>query len=216
MIKGILWDNDGVLVDTERIFFDVNREILSTEGIELSVDDFISLYLEESRGAWHLLHDRGYSREQVTQLRRLRNLRYAARLEQAADLARAGICEVLAHLHGKARMGVVTASFENHFHRVHRRLELLRYFDFVVSKRAHIRPKPCPDAYLLALKLLGVAPQECIAVEDSPRGLAAASAAGIKCIILRSELLSAYSFSGAYRVVDTAKELGEEIDLLLA
>ena len=113
-------------------------------------------------------------------------------------------------------MGVVTGSFEHHFHRVHRKLELLGYFDFVLSKRAHIRPKPFPDAYLLALKLLNISPQECIAVEDSPRGLAAASAAGIKCIVLRSELLSAYSFSGAYRVVATAKELQGEIDVLIA
>jgi HAD superfamily hydrolase (TIGR01509 family) len=216
MIKGILWDNDGVLVDTEHIFFEVNREIFAAEGIDLSVGDFISWFLEENRGAWHLLHDRGCSSEQVDHLRQVRNLRYAARLEQAAGLERKGICEVLAHLHGRARMGVVTASFEHHFHLAHQKSDLLRYFDFIVTKQTHIRSKPFPDAYLLGLTLLGIAPQECIAVEDSPRGLAAASAAGIKCIVLRSELLSAYSFSGAYRVVDTGKELAEEIDLLLA
>jgi HAD superfamily hydrolase (TIGR01509 family) len=216
MIKGILWDNDGVLVDTERIFFEVNREILADEEVELSVDDFISWFLEESRGAWHLLHNRGYSFDQVAQLRQLRNLRYTVRLEQAAGLARTGIGEVLARLHGRTRMGVVTASFEHRFHLAHQKSDLLQYFDFIVTKQAHIRPKPFPDAYLLGLKLLGIAPQECIAVEDSPRGLAAASAAGIKCLVLRSELLSAYSFWGAYRVVDTAQELAKEIDRLLA
>lgn len=70
MIKGILWDNDGVLVDTKRLFFKVNREVFANEGITLSVDDFVSWFLEGNRGAWHLLHAKGYSLEQIDYLQR--------------------------------------------------------------------------------------------------------------------------------------------------
>ncbi|MDY7546731.1 HAD family phosphatase [Glaciimonas sp. CA11.2] len=215
MIKGILWDNDGVLVNTEEIFYATNREIFSEQGIDLSPGEFIAWFLEDNRGAWHLLRERGYSDRKISELRKARNAAYTAALHQSTGLARSGIADLLARLYRKIPMGIVTASFKEDFYLMHGKLQFLNYFDFVLTRNKKLRPKPHPDSYLLGLKKLGVLAANCIAVEDSPRGLAAATAAGIKCIVIRSNLLMNYQFVNAYRVVDSVDELTIELGYLL-
>lgn len=57
MIKAILWDNDGVLVDTERLYFRATKEILATVGVELSQEMYSDLFLAQAKGARHLAED---------------------------------------------------------------------------------------------------------------------------------------------------------------
>lgn len=54
-LQGILWDNDGVLVDTERLFYQANRELFLPFGVDLSERDFYHWYLADHCGAWHFL-----------------------------------------------------------------------------------------------------------------------------------------------------------------
>ena len=70
-------------------------------------------------------------------------------------------------------------------------------------------------AYLLGLERIGCPAHECLVVEDSPRGLQAARAAGIECIVVRSHLTRKHAFDGAYRIVDSMDELLHEIEALL-
>ncbi len=76
MIKAILWDNDGVLVDTEHLYFRATREVLSSIGFELTEKQFIELFLIEARGAWHLVQQMGFAPHEVEQLRQTRNKLY--------------------------------------------------------------------------------------------------------------------------------------------
>lgn len=75
--------------------------------------------------------------------------------------------------------------------------------------------KPSPEPYLIGAKRLGLSPAQCIAVEDSPRGLLAARAAGMACVILRSDLTADYAFEGAAAVVETNEALAEAVTRLL-
>ena len=52
--KAIFWDNDGVLVDTEHVYFEATRQVLASAGIDLTRDEYIELFLVQGRGAWHL------------------------------------------------------------------------------------------------------------------------------------------------------------------
>jgi beta-phosphoglucomutase-like phosphatase (HAD superfamily) len=58
MIKAILWDNDGVLVDTERLYYLATRQILATIGISLSQEQYRELFLIQGAGAWHLVEEK--------------------------------------------------------------------------------------------------------------------------------------------------------------
>lgn len=214
-IAAILWDNDGVLSDTEVLFFAANRNILAREGIALTHAQYVAWYLEDYRGAWHFLRARGYSELRIGQLRIARDEEYMHLLAAAPRLCFPGVETLLAKLAPKVVMGIVTASIGTHLALVHRHNRVLDHFDHIFAKTEGQRPKPHPDTYLHALDKMGLSADVCIAVEDTPRGLAAARAAGLRCIVLRSELLSGYVFEGAYRVVASHNELGVVLDTLL-
>lgn len=215
MIKAILWDNDGVLCDTERLFFEANRRVLNFHGVALTREQYVAWYLEDNRGAWHVLRGRGYHEVQIAQVRTARDNCYARLLSEAGQLCFAGVGPMLSRLAQRVSMSIVTASFAEHVALAHRAGNALDHIDHIIARTDGLRPKPHPDAYVHALDKLGFHACDCIAVEDSPRGLAAARAAGLRCIILRSDLLDGYKFSGAYRVVDSHRQLESELNALL-
>jgi HAD superfamily hydrolase (TIGR01509 family) len=214
VLRAILWDNDGVLVDTEQLFFEANRDLFRPLGLELSERHFFDWYLADNCGAWHLLRP-ALTEAQIEEQRSGRNRRYAERLAAEHIPAIDGVAEVLASLSPRLRMGVVTSSNRDHFDIIHGRLDLVRHFEFVLTHESYVNSKPSPEPYLLGLRRLGVSAAEALVVEDSPRGLQAATAAGIRCIILRNALTRGHDFPDAYRVVDTMPALLAEIELLI-
>jgi beta-phosphoglucomutase-like phosphatase (HAD superfamily) len=94
-------------------------------------------------------------------------------------------------------------------------LNLLHHFQFVVTEDMVNRSKPSPEPYLLGLKMIGLNADECLVIEDSPRGLQAANAAGVTCIVLRNKMMLDHAFVGAHRVVDSVDQLAQEISQLI-
>ncbi|MBI3524583.1 MAG: HAD family phosphatase [Betaproteobacteria bacterium] len=215
MLRGLLWDSDGVLVDSERIFFEVNRDYFRLHQIDLSEQNFFDWFLASDCGAWHLLKNQGMTPAEIDACRRSRNDRYTKRLMSEESLLNLGVANVLARLDSRIAMGVVTSASREHFDAIHQNLGLMRYFEFVLTAESYIRSKPSPEPYLLGLKQLGLPGRQCLAIEDSPRGLQAANAAGINCIVLRNAMTRHHPFTGAYRVVDSADQLLVEIESLL-
>jgi len=215
MLRAILWDNDGVLVDTELLFYEANRDLFRPFGLELSAQHFFDWYLADNCGAWHLLQP-PLTAAQIEAQRQGRNVRYAERLASEHIPAIDGVAEVLASLAPRVRMGVVTSSNRDHFEIIHRRLDLLRHFEFVLTHESYTNSKPSPEPYLLGLQRMGVGADEALVIEDSPRGLQAATAAGIRCIVVRNALTRHHDFPGAWRVVDTMAQLQAEVEALLA
>lgn len=208
-IRGVLWDNDGVLVDTEQLFYESNRDLLLPYGIDLTPKQFFDWFLDNNYGAWHLLLGQGHAIELVERLRAERTELFAQRLRQARRLAIPGIGQVLAALRPHVAMGVVTSAYEQHFRISHAATGLLSHFDFVLTREMYGESKPAPDGYQLGLQRLGLAAADCVAVEDSPRGLRAARAAGLECIVVRNPMNRHHAFDDAFCVVDSNAELGE-------
>ena len=215
MLSAILWDNDGVLVDTERFYYQANRDYLRGHGIELSEAQFFEWFLADNCGAWHLLEAGGASAEQIARWRRERNALHLELIHAASELVTPGIEPLLDSLAGRVEMGIVTSATQASFDAIHARHNLLRHFRFALTAETYERSKPAPDPYLLGVDRIGRPADECLVIEDSPRGLAAARAAGLRCIVLRSPLTHGHDFAGADRVVDSVAELGEAIEALL-
>jgi HAD superfamily hydrolase (TIGR01509 family) len=208
MATAILWDHDGVLVDTERLYFQATRDVLASVGVDLTVDVYRQLFLTESRGAWHLAAERGIAAAEIEKLRVLRNDRYRDMLTNG-DVVIPGALELLERLKSRYRMAVVTSSHREHFDAIHNRTRLRDLVEFVVTPDDYTHYKPHPEPYLLALAKLGLPAAECIAIEDSERGLQSARAAGIRCGIIRTELTEGCAFEGAERCFASLAELGE-------
>ncbi|HEU5182015.1 MAG TPA: HAD family phosphatase [Candidatus Polarisedimenticolia bacterium] len=205
-VKAILWDNDGILVDTEHLYFEATRRIMESVGIPLSREQYIELFLKEARGAWHLAEERGMPPDEIVRLRDERNALYG-RLLGGGPRLMPGITAVLDALHGRYIMGIVTSSRRDHFELIHQSSGLLRYFDFFLTSGDYARTKPDPEPYLKAIGKAGVAGEDCIAIEDSERGLEAARRAGIRCIVVPSALTRGRQFTGACRILESVSEI---------
>lgn len=205
MIKGIFWDNDGILVDTEPLYFRATSEVLAEFGVVLTQQQFIDISLRDGSSLFSLVADQ-LTAAQLDIARDARNRRYSELLHDETPIL-PGVEETLASLHGKVRMAIVTSSRPEHFDLIHRRSGLLKYFEFVLARDDYTHSKPHPEPYLTALRKSGLQPEECLVIEDSERGLLAARRAGLSCFVVPGRLTRAGDFSAAQRVLADIREL---------
>ena len=213
MIEAILWDNDGVLLDTEELFFEATREALARAGIELTREFFVNFAMGNGRSVFELVEARGWSPDAVAALRAERDQAYARMLSGQSRVID-GVVETLACLRGKARMAVVTTSLRRHFDLAHGRSGLREFFELDVAREDYVNSKPHPEPYLLALTHLALAPDRCVAIEDSERGLKAAVAAGLRCIVVPNRMTRGSQFAGATAVFDDLRAVPSFLESL--
>jgi HAD superfamily hydrolase (TIGR01509 family) len=199
----ILFDNDGVLVDTEGLYLRANQEILATVGVTLDQAAYVELFLRTGQGAWHLAQARGVDEDGIATLRAARNRRYCELVAEAdvLDLLIAGAREVVAALARRYRLAIVTSAEPEPFARTHARTGLLPFFEVVLTREQYQHSKPDPEPYLAAVARLGLTPAQCLVIEDSERGLRAARAAGIECWVIPSALTVRERFEGAAAIL---------------
>ena len=207
MIKAVFWDNDGVLVDTERLFFRANRNLFAAHGLTLAEREFFDWFLLDNSGGWHLFRERGHTDASIAEIRKERNALFTALINEQEVLARDGMEDIVRGLAPLLPMAVVTSASREHFSLAHRNTTFQKYLHFAITDEDCATSKPSPEPYLLGAERLGLSPEQCVVVEDSPRGLAAARAAGMTCVVVRSELTAGYPFEGAFAVVESNAEL---------
>ena len=200
MFDAIFWDNDGVLMATEHLYYQANAEALATVGINLDLATFCTLSLEQGASVLRLAGP-GESR-----LRKWRDIRYDQLLAESATVM-PGAAELLARLHGHLPMAIVTSCRRPHFEKMHRHSGLAGYFDFILTREDYVNSKPDPEPYLVACRRAGVTPARCLAVEDSVRGVTAAAAAGLSVAALPGALNNGGDFSRARWRLDGLREL---------
>jgi HAD superfamily hydrolase (TIGR01509 family) len=205
-VQVLLWDNDGVLVDTEHLYFEATRDVLATAGIALTLDHYREMNLRQGRSCFDLARDAGASDDAIEGLKRVRNDAYHARVREGVELID-GVWDTLSALHGRYPMAIVTSSRPENLHAIHRHHGIDRFFDLVVASGDYARSKPHPDPYLEAARRLGVDPSVCTVIEDSERGLRAALAAGMHCFVIPNELTRTADFSGAHRMLSSIREV---------
>ena len=200
MFDGIFWDNDGVLMETEHLYFQANAEALARAGIELTLAQFQEISLR--RGESVLTLAAGEEEE----LRSWRDRRYR---ELLADEARVipGVAETLQLFHGRLPMAIVTSCRRQHFRQMHRASGLLGYFDFVLTREDYGASKPDPEPYLTACARAGLDPGRCLAVEDSERGVVAAARAGLAVAAIPGRLNLGADFRSARWLLEGVAEL---------
>ncbi|HOI28919.1 MAG TPA: HAD family phosphatase [Melioribacteraceae bacterium] len=206
MIKSIFWDNDGILVDTEKLYYKASKLTFAKIGIDLTDEMYVQYFLKQSHGTWHLAKELGYSDEKISELRRDRNQLYSRLLETEIEIID-GAESVLNKLYGKIKMGIVTSSRKDHFEIIHKQTGFLKYFDFVITGDDVKNTKPDPEPYIKALQVSGMKKDDCIVVEDSERGLNAALQAGLRCYIIPTHLTLDSDFTGAEKVLNNIKEI---------
>jgi HAD superfamily hydrolase (TIGR01509 family) len=201
----ILWDNDGVLVDTEFWYFESTRRALAELGITLEKDTYLQR-MAQGHSSWGLAAAAGIDAERIATQRRQRDAWYEEYLlRETIEIP--GIEQMLEKLSKSHKMAIVTTSTRAHFELIHRNRSLTQYMDFVLTREDYVLSKPNPEPYMLALRKFGASPADCLVVEDSQRGLQAAIAAGIDCAVVYNEFTAGHDFSGARHRLNSIDEL---------
>ena len=208
----IFFDNDGILVDTEPLFFQATQEILATVGIDLSVDLYHDWTMRQGRTVFELVSEKGVSDEEILEMRRVRGARYDALIRSGIRVL-AGVHDTMDALRGLRPKAIVTSSSRDHFDEIHVQTGLLPNFDFVLADGDYARHKPHPDPYLAAAERMGVDPARCLAIEDTERGLVSATDAGMACVAIPNELTAGADFSRAAVKLDSMAALPDWLGL---
>lgn len=204
MLKYILWDHDGVLVDTEYWYYRATQRALAEMGVYFEKDEYLE-FMPRGQTMWDLARQRGISQDVIVQHRSKRDEYYQEHL-LAEDIEIPGVISVLKELSLSYSMAIVTTAKKVDFEIIHRERTIVSYMDFVLANGDYERSKPAPDPYLKALKRLGARPHEAIVVEDSERGLRSAVAAGIECVVIENAFTESQDFSKAIRVLQSIRE----------
>jgi HAD superfamily hydrolase (TIGR01509 family) len=181
-IEAVVFDMDGVLVDTEQLWDEV-REALTEEWGGRYTPEAQEAMMGMSSPEWsRYLHEVVGLREPPEVIRDEVVRRMLARYETDLPVV-PGAVEAVRRLAGDGfRLAVASSSNRELIDAVLDRLELTSAFQVTVSSEEVARGKPAPDVYLEAARRLGVPPSACVAIEDSASGIRAAHAAGMRVI----------------------------------
>jgi HAD superfamily hydrolase (TIGR01509 family) len=179
----VIFDNDGLLLDTESVWTRAEEDLFATRGIEFTPADKLEMVGKSAELAGAILERRLAEPGRGLELMAELDVMVVAELEHGVE-AMLGARELLVSLRDRGTPLALVSNSPLVF--VRRSLELVGLegsFDVVVSAHEVARPKPAPDPYLEACRLLGVEPgPDIVALEDSPTGVEAAVAAGLTVI----------------------------------
>jgi HAD superfamily hydrolase (TIGR01509 family) len=203
-LDAAIFDMDGLLVDSEPVWHEVEVAVFRSHGVPLTVEGCLEtkgMFLGEAVDHWYERYPwRGASRAEVA--RQITDA-MAARLELGVDL-KPGAAHALHFCERRgARLALASSSPRRLIDAVVHGLDLARRFAVVHSAEAEDAGKPHPAVFLTTAALLGVAPAACVVFEDSPAGVVAAKAAGMVCVAVPEPWPS-----GAARGPETHAALG--------
>lgn len=205
MRKYVLFDHDGVLVDTEFWYYSAGERALADIGVTLDRDRYVR-GMSQGLGTWAEARAAGIDERTIDRLRAARDDYYQEYLRTEA-IEIDGVVDALAELSKYVRMAIVTTSKRADFDLIHEKRHIAQFMDFVLAREDYQLAKPHPEPYLAGLERFGAARRETLVVEDSARGLNSAVAAGIDCAVVRNDFTQSHDFSGASYRIDTLAEL---------
>jgi beta-phosphoglucomutase-like phosphatase (HAD superfamily) len=180
LIRAVLFDFDGVLFDSEPVRFRAGAQALTELGITLTWEDFTRCWLgrTDEAGLRDIMGERFEADGRQVIARR--NALYEERLDEVQAFTDAG--RFLRRVPHGIRLAIATGSRRLEVEGILWRAVMTQSFQTIVTAEDYGRPKPAPDPFQAAARLLKLSPASCLVIEDSPSGVAAAQAAGMPVV----------------------------------
>lgn len=205
----MIFDLDGLLADTERLHCQAYQDALGCHGALLSESEYADHWVRAGKGIGDWVSLRGLALDPLA-LRAHKSERYLE-LVTASLRPMAGALTLLKSLHGKKTLALASSSYRDAVDAVLRGLDIVHYFEAVVSGLDVARVKPAPDIFLAAAQAVGATPSECLVLEDAEKGVLAAYEAGMACIAVPNEHTRHHDFSKATRICASLNEITLEL-----
>lgn len=212
-IRGVIFDLDGTLLDSEENYYQADRELLARRGVEFSREEKLRCIGLSTGEMMARLKERYTLLDSPERLTAEKNTAYGHLLKEKARLfpkAR----ELARELKRRGyRLGIASGSSAEVVHLALEVTGIRSLFDAVVSSEETGPGKPHPGVFLEAARRLGIPPQHCLVVEDAPAGVEAALEAGMACAVIPSPSLlpgASPHMYGVFSLADLVFPLGGE------
>ncbi len=206
-LRGVIFDMDGVVVDSEPLSIAVIAEIIGEQGGQVDAGLLAGLVGVNLREVLQVAAAHSGQGLDAQALYHSYRQRYLPRL-RAGAVATPGLARLLAALTGAGvAIGLASSSSLAEIDVVVHALGLQPVLAAVASADEVARPKPAPDVYRLAVSRLGTRPGQVVAIEDSATGMAAARAAGLVCVGVRTPVTRGQDLGDAALLVNSLTEL---------
>lgn len=183
MLKAVIFDMDGVLIDSEPVHFEANKRIMKDFGYELEYEYYKQFIGSTLSHMWQVLKEDYDIEDEIEILNKMSEQGSKDIIGKDGYIKIPGACELVEMFSSNnLRLAVASSSSTGNIEDVVSSLGIKQYFDIIVSGLDVSYPKPAPDIFLNAAELLKVDSSECIVIEDSSNGVKAAKAAGMTCI----------------------------------
>lgn len=182
--EAVIFDMDGVLVNSEPFYVEVEQTNFRQLGLEISEEEHQTYQGTATDRMWHLIKERHGIEHPVDELVKMTNslvTPYFNSLENMEPMP--GVKNLIEKLKEKGvPLALASSSYADVIEIILQKTGLKNYFDVVVSSQVVGASKPEPDIFLFTAKKLGISPEKCVVIEDSTNGIKAAKAAGMYCI----------------------------------
>lgn len=213
MTRGIVFDFDGVLVDSEPLHLRALQTVIAPMGMSVDQDEYYQRYLGyDDMGAFHAIaRDRGVAvtDDDVRALIGAKSVVYQSLLE-AGNILYPGAAACVARLATEFSLGIASGALRHEIQAILEATGLDGCFRFIVASGDTPAGKPAPDPYQRAATLHGLPPAQCVAIEDSRWGIESARAAGMRCVGI-THTYPASELAGADAVVHTLDEFTSDL-----
>ena len=179
-----IFDCDGTLADTMPLHYQAWLEEVRARGGEFPEDLFYSLGGVPAPGVVEFLNHRYNLAMPVEETAALKEARFEALIPQIKPIQ--PVVDFMLSKSGRYPLAVGSGGYKKIVLATLETLRIREHFQVVVSYEDVMHPKPAPDTYLLAARLLGVEPAKCLVFEDTPLGLQCAKNAGMQCVLVPS------------------------------
>lgn len=221
MLRAVIFDCDGVIVNSEPHHLTAFREALAEEGIPLSTDEYFAKYLAmDDKGCFEAVlhaHDRPVDNKILKKLI-IRKMEAYRRLSQQELILYPGVVDLVKRLQGRYRLAIASGAFRGEVKFALDKGGMRAAFPVMVTAQDVRNGKPHPEAFQTALAQINrqeplpsppVRPEECLVIEDSLHGIEGAHAAGMKCLAVTNSYPEE-KLAHAERVVDSLERIDPE------
>lgn len=193
MIKAVVFDFDGLIIDTETIWYEAYKDALFQHKVDLTIEQFALVIGTDDTVLDKYILDNIKEPSTIPEIRELASKLFHEKIGH--PILRDGVEEYLiAAKEAGLKIGLASSSKRDWVEKYLTQLHIISYFEVIKTRDDVTTVKPDPELYVMALNALGVNPDEAIAFEDSLNGLKAARAAGLKCVIFPNPVTTNLAF----------------------